>query len=137
MNAATDIRYGHVVEVDQPFPEAVEAVKAALLEEGFKISSTIDMAAQAKERLGKEFRPYIILGACNAQLADLALSAEPQLGLLLPCNVVVQEIEGRTIVSAIDASAIVQFAANRSLEHIAADANARLLRALKSLVHRH
>lgn len=133
MSAATDIAYGRVVDVALPFDAAVEAVTRALEAEGFSVVTDFDMAASLERKLHEDFRPYRILGACNAQLARAALSAEPQLGLLVPCNVVVQQIDGRVIVSAIDANLIVQTVANRSLEHVAADANARLGRALKAV----
>ncbi|MBV8655430.1 MAG: DUF302 domain-containing protein [Candidatus Eremiobacteraeota bacterium] len=136
MNAATQIGYGHVVEVSATFDEALAAVTKALEAEGFHIVSDIDMC-QSADALGQEFRPYRILGACNAQLAHLALSAEPQLGLFLPCNVVVQDIDGRTIVSAINPTFIVQSASNRALKHIAEDANARLMRALSAVARQH
>ena len=133
MGAATDISYGCVVTVDLSVAGAVAAVEKAFAAEGFQIVSDIDMEAKVKERLGQTFRPYRILGVCNAQLAKAALSVEPQLGLLVPCNVVVQEIDRRVIVSAIDVNLIVQAAGNRSLEHVAADANARLKRALNAI----
>jgi len=133
MSAATDIAYGRVVDVDLGFEAAIEAVRSALETEGFAVVTDFDMQASLNKKLGEHFRPYRILGVCNAQLARAAISAEPQLGLLLPCNVVVQEIEGRTVVSAVDPNLIVQRAGNRSLEHIAADANARLARALKTV----
>lgn len=133
MSAATDITYGQVVDVDLPFETAVEAVTRALEAEGFSVVTDFDIQASLRKHLGEAFRPYRILGACNAQLARAAISAEPQLGLLVPCNVVVQEIDGRVIVSAIDANLIVQTVRNRSLEHVAADANARLGRALKAV----
>lgn len=133
MSAATDISYGQVVDVDLLFDAAIEAVSRALEAEGFSIVTDFDMQASLDKKLHEHFRPYRILGACNAQLARAALSAEPQLGLLVPCNVVVQEIDGRVIVSAIDANLIVQAVSNRSLEHVAADANLRLGRALKAV----
>lgn len=133
MSAATDITYGQVVDVDLPFETAIEAVTRALEAEGFSVVTDFDVQASLKRKLGEPFRPYRILGACNAQLARAAFSAEPQLGLLVPCNVVVQEVDGRVIVSAIDANLIVQTVGNRSLEHVAADANARLGRALKRI----
>lgn len=133
MSAATDIAYGRVVDVRLPFEAAVEATVRALEAEGFSVVTDFDVQASLQEKLGETFRPYRILGACNAQLARAALSAEPQLGLLVPCNVVVQQIDGRVIVSAIDANLIVQTVRNRSLEHVAADANARLRRALNSI----
>jgi uncharacterized protein (DUF302 family) len=136
MSAATDIAYGRVVDVDLPFEAAVEAVTHALEDEGLSVVTDFDVQTSLKRNLREEFRPYRILGVCNAQLARAALSAEPQLGLLVPCNVVVQQIDGRVIVSAIDANLIVQTVRNRSLEHVAADANARLARALKAIQRR-
>ncbi|HEY1975942.1 MAG TPA: DUF302 domain-containing protein [Candidatus Baltobacteraceae bacterium] len=133
MSAATDIAYGRVVDVSLPFEGAVEATIRALEAEGFAVVTDFDIQASLQKKLGETFRPYRILGVCNAQLARAALSVEPQLGLLVPCNVVVQEIDGRVIVSAIDANLIVQTVRNRSLEHVAADANARLKRALNSI----
>ena len=133
MGAATDISYGCVVTVDLSVAGAVAAVEKAFAAEGFQIVSDIDMEAKVKERLGQTFRPYRILGVCNAQLAHVALSAEPQIGLLIPCNVVVQQIDNRTVVSVVDPGLIVQAAGNRSLEHIAQDAKARLFRALNAI----
>jgi uncharacterized protein (DUF302 family) len=133
MSAATDIAYGQVFEVDLGFEAAVDAVIRALEAEGFAVVTDFDVQASLQKKLGEQFRPYRILGACNAQLARAAFSVEPQLGLLVPCNVVVQQIDGRVIVSAIDANLIVQTVRNRSLEHVAADANARLGRALKAV----
>jgi uncharacterized protein (DUF302 family) len=86
----------------------------------------IDVAKTLKEKIGAEFRPYVILGACNPQFAFEALSAEAQLGLLLPCNVVVQERDAETIVSAIDAKQLLSIVGRPELEPIAGEVNARL-----------
>ena len=95
-----------------------------------------DMQASLKNKVGEEFRPYRILGICNAQLARASLSAEPQLGLPVPCHVVVQQVGGRVLISAIDANLIVRTAGNRSLERVAADANTRFARALNAVATR-
>src|SRR5512146_1345857 len=86
-----------------PFAEAVERVRAELLEEGFGVLCDIDVQATLREKLGAELEPYLILGACNPPLAHQALSIEPDLGTLLPCNVVVYERDGETHISAIEA----------------------------------
>lgn len=93
--------YAHRVELDRPFDEAVERVTEALKEQGFGVLTTIDMKEKLREKLGEEFRRYTILGACNPPLAHRALQAELELGILLPCNVVVYETEpGRSVVAA-------------------------------------
>lgn len=122
--------YGYVVATDLPYESAVERVKALLKDEGFGVLCEIDVAKTMQEKLGKAFRPYRILGACNPQLAHEALSADAQLGLLLPCNIVLQEEEGRTIVSAIDTRALMSVAKNPSLLSIADEVNTRLNRVL-------
>ncbi len=85
-----------------PFAEAVERVRAELKEEGFGVLCEIDVQAAMREKLGVEGEPYLILGACNPPLAHQALQAEPELGVLLPCNVIVYERQGETRISAID-----------------------------------
>ncbi len=121
--------FGKAVAAALPFERAVDEVKALLKDEGFGVLCEIDVAASMREKLGKAFRPYRILGACNPGLAFQALEAQPQIGLLLPCNVVVQEVDGKTIVSAIDANAMLGVT-GAHLEELAADANARLGRVL-------
>lgn len=126
------VPYGSAVATQLSFERAVETVKSLLKEQGFGVLCEIDVAAAMREKLGVEFRPYRILGACNPQLAHQALSAQPQLGLLLPCNVVVQEAGGKTIVSAIDADAMLRVT-GANLEHLAAEVNARLARVLENV----
>lgn len=116
-----------------PFDAGLQRVREALKGEGFGVLCDIDVAATMREKLGTAFRPYHILGACNPPLANRALSVEPQLGLLLPCNVVVQEVGGKTLVSAIDAAKMMAVIGNPALREIAEDANARLNRVLDSV----
>ena len=130
MNDTEPIRYGHAVKTALPYAEAVSRVKDLLKEQGFGVLCEIDVAKTMREKLNASFPPYVILGACNPELARRALGEEPQLGLLLPCNVVVQETEGHTVVSAIDAQALLRFTGNSALTPIADEADARLLRVL-------
>jgi uncharacterized protein (DUF302 family) len=125
--------YGHVVTTSLPYEEAVIRAKMLLKEEGFGVLCEIDVASTMQEKIGKTFRPYRILGACNPSLAYEALSKESQLGLLLPCNVVIQEEDGRTIVSAIDTRALLALTEDRALLPIADEVNARLMRVLDKI----
>lgn len=120
------LTYGRAVAVNLSFQDAVERVRALLKEQGFGVQCEIDVAKTMKEKLGEAFRPYLILGACNPQLAHRAISAEAQLGLLLPCNLVIQEQDGSTVVSAVDASQMLGIVGNPALRDVAEDANARL-----------
>ena len=125
--------YGTFVTIDKPYAEAVDAAKAALKAEGFGVLCEIDIAETLKEKLGAHTEPYVILGACNPGLAHKALQSEPNLGLLLPCNVVVRENNGTTLVGTIDAHRMLDVASNAALEPIAAEAAARLTRVLDRL----
>lgn len=123
--------YSRTVEVG--YSEAVDRVKAALKEEGFGVLSEIDIREKFREKLGVEGPPHVILGACNPQLAHRALEAQPDLSLLLPCNVVVREHEGTVEVSAVDAEKMMEVVGNPDLEPIARDANERLRRAVDAV----
>lgn len=125
--------YGKVVTTTLGYHDAIEAAIAALKDEGFGVLCEIDVAKTLAEKIHVEAEPYRILGACNPQFAHQAISLEPQLGLLLPCNVVVQVQDGRTIVSAIDARALLGIVGNAHLLSIADDVNARLHRVLDRL----
>jgi uncharacterized protein (DUF302 family) len=109
-----------------PFTEAVERLRAELKEEGFGVLCEIDVQAILREKLGIEQEPYTILGACNPPLAHQALSAEPQLGTLLPCNVVVYRRDGQTHISAIDAERMLSIVGNDELAPIAAQVREKL-----------
>lgn len=107
--------------LDLPFAEGVARAKAALAEEGFGVISEIDIQATLKAKLGAEFRPYVILGACNPGLAYEALKLEDKVGTMLPCNVVVQAVDGnRTEVAAIDPEASMRAIDNPALKEKAA-----------------
>ena len=103
-----------------PFIEAVERVRAELKEEGFGVLCEIDVRATLREKLGVEQEPYMILGACNPPLAHQALEVEPDLGTLLPCNVVVYQHEGETHIAAIDAERMLAIVGRDELAPVAA-----------------
>lgn len=115
------------------FDEVVERVTAALKEEGFGVLTTIDVRETLKAKLGAEFRPYRILGACNPPLAHKALEAEEHIGLMLPCNVVVQQKDGGIEVSAVDPVASMAAVDNATLGEIAATVRERLRKVVEGL----
>ena len=128
---STTASYTLTTTIAIPFPEAVERVRAELREEGFGILSEIDVQATLREKLGAEMEPYLILGACNPPLAHQALDTEPELGTLLPCNVVVYQRDGETHISAIDAERMLSIVDNDELAPIAAQVRDKLARVLE------
>ncbi|MFZ1964204.1 MAG: DUF302 domain-containing protein [Roseiarcus sp.] len=121
-----------VVEVG--FDETVARIVAALKQEGFGVLTDIDVAATMKQKLGVEFRSYRILGACNPPLAHKALSAENKIGVMLPCNVIVQDAgAGKTEVAAIDPRAAMERIGNPALSELAEEVAQRLARVLQAL----
>jgi len=127
------VTYGFGTTLDLPFDRAVERVKEALKVEGFGVLTEIDVQRALREKLGQEMERYLILGACNPQLAHQALDREREIGLLLPCNVVVREVEGGSWVGIADPQAMLSVSGNPALDALAAEAKARLQRALDSL----
>jgi uncharacterized protein (DUF302 family) len=126
--------YGFGTELDLPFDQAVERTREALKTEGFGVLTTIDVRQTMREKLDVDFEPYVILGACNPALAHRALTAEHELGLLLPCNVVVHEHDGATAVSIVDPVQMLGFVGdNPELSAIAAEAAAKLQRVVAAL----
>lgn len=126
-------RYGLGGKVDLGYDQAVERTKEALKAEGFGVLSEIDVKATLKTKLDVDVEPYVILGACNPTLAHQALSAEPDLGLLLPCNVVVYERAGQVWVKAIEPGKMLSVVENPGLDPIAAQVREKLERVLASI----
>jgi uncharacterized protein (DUF302 family) len=128
------MNYALSTTVAAGFDETLAATRAALGEVGFGVLTEIDFAATLKAKLDVEIPAQVVLGACRPPLAHAALEAEPSIGLLLPCNVVVRAAdEGHTVVEAIDPGAMVQITDNDALAEVATDARERLSRALESL----
>ncbi|MEX6465961.1 DUF302 domain-containing protein [Dietzia cinnamea] len=131
--------YTRTVTVDMPYEQAMERTRAALAEQGFGILTEIDVNATFAAKLGDEAADnvgaYTILGACNPGLASKALSAEPELGALLPCNVVVRRGKDaeQTTIEAIDPQTMVQLSGSPQIREVADDADARLRAALSAI----
>jgi uncharacterized protein (DUF302 family) len=124
--------FGKVVAMS--YDEAVRRAADALAKEGFGVLTEIDVAATLKKKLDKEIPPYRILGACNPVLASRAIEAEPQIGTLLPCNVVVRVDEtGNTVVEIMDPRAVLHLVARPEIEAIAGEVRSRLERVLAAL----
>lgn len=119
--------------VDLPFDKAEERVREELAKEGFGVLTEIDVQATLKKKLGEEFRPYKILGACNPKLAYGALQVEDKVGTMLPCNVILQEKGGKVEVAAIDPVASMQAIENEQLKKTAKDVRERLQRVVEAL----
>ena len=130
----TEVSYGYTRALPGvAHDEAVARVTEALKKEGFGVLTTIDVKETLKQKLGVDFRRYVILGACNPQLAHRALTAEPGVGLLLPCNVVVTEDGRGAVVQVVKPEAMLGVVEGEGLRPIAEEAEARLRRALEHL----
>ena len=120
--------------LSRPYAEAVEAVRAALAEQGFGVLTEIDLAATLKAKLDVDIAPQVILGACRPPLAYQALQADPSIGALLPCNVVVRSLDaGTSLVEALDPDAMMSLSDSDGVRAVATDAKQRLTAALQSL----
>ncbi|MEW6636751.1 MAG: DUF302 domain-containing protein [Actinomycetota bacterium] len=120
-------------ETSLPFDEAVEKARGLLQEAGYGVLAEIDIQAKLKEKLGIEREPYTILGACNPPLANQGLNAEPELGALLPCNVIVYEQDGRTRVAAVEPQTMLSVVGNEKLDRIARQVRQDLARVVEQV----
>ena len=127
------VEYGVGRDLDQSYEAVLTRVRAALKTEGFGVITEIDVRQTMKEKLGVDGRPHVIIGACNPKLAHAALGAEPRLGLLLPCNVVVYETDGATRVAVVNAGAMLGMVGNEELSPVAAQVQEGLDRVLASV----
>ncbi len=125
--------YQFRAELNVPYEEAIERATVALKNEGFGVLTEIDVKATLKKKLDAEFREYVILGACNPNLAHQALQQELELGLLLPCNVIVYEQDSGSVVSIVDPLTMLGAVENPALQPIAEEAAERLQRVAEKL----
>ena len=126
--------YGFRATLNVPYEQAVEKATAALKEEGFGVLTEIDVKATLKKKLDADFRRYIILGACNPKLAYQALQNELEIGLLLPCNVIVYETdEGQSVISIVDPISMLGVVQSPKLDPVAHEARTRLQRVIETL----
>ena len=126
--------YGMQAKMNVPYEEAVEQTTAALKEEGFGVLTEIDVKATLKKKIDADFRRYVILGACNPNLAHQALQSQLEVGLLLPCNVIVYETgEGQSMVSIVNPMAMMSVADNEGLQAVAKQADEKLSRVVEKL----
>lgn len=129
----TTASYGFGTRLDLPYEEAVPRVKEALKAEGFGVLTEIDVRMTMREKLGAEMEPYLILGACNPPLAHRALEQEPDIGLLLPCNVVVRADTTGSRVDIADPQAMLGIVGNTTIKAVADEAKQRLQRVIAAL----
>ncbi len=125
--------YGYSTEVSMGFHEAVKMVTEVLQNEGFGILTTIDIKVKMKEKMGKEMDDYVILGACNPPMASRALDAETEIGLLLPCNVIVYRKNGKTFVSAVMPSSMMGLIGKKELEEVGGEVEVKLKKVIDTL----
>ena len=127
------MQYGFSKTVDMSYEQAIEKVTAELKKEGFGVLTFIDVKETLKQKINVDFKKYAILGACNPPIAHKALQEEEQLGLLLPCNVIVYEKEGKTDVSIFDPMVMTWILENDQMKPIATEVQERLQRVLKAI----
>jgi len=125
--------YGLGRSIDRPFEEVVEDVRKALAEHGFGVITEIDVRRTLKDKLDLDRPPYVILGACNPGFAAKVLATEPELGLFLPCNVIVYEHQGGTRVSAVDPSALLESTGEGAVADVAGEVRTRLQAVVEAL----
>jgi len=127
------MKYSYKKQTSLSFDEAIEKVKTELTKEGFGVLTEIDVKATMKKKLNVDYENYIILGACNPEFADKALQADKQIGLLLPCNVIVYEDDGKTFVSAILPSVAMSMVDTQNICDIAQEVEDKLKRVVDAV----
>lgn len=127
------MQYGFSKTVDMPFEQTIEKVTVELKKEGFGILTTIDVKETLKQKINVDFKKYTILGACNPPIAHKALQEEEEIGLLLPCNVIVYEKDGKTRVSIFDPMVMTWIMENDQMKPIATEVQEKLQRVLKAI----
>jgi uncharacterized protein (DUF302 family) len=127
------MQYGFSKTVNLSYEQAIEKVTEELKKEGFGVLTTIDVKETLKKKLDVDFKKYVILGACNPPFAHKALQAEEEIGLLLPCNVIVYEKENKTVVSIFDPMVMMRVLDNESIKPIAEEVKQRLQRVLATV----
>jgi uncharacterized protein (DUF302 family) len=127
------MKYGFVKTLDLPYEKAIEKITEELKKEGFGVLTEIDVKETFKKKLNVDFKKYKILGACNPPIAHKALLAEEEIGLLLPCNVIVYEKEGKSVVSVFNPMIMTQLIDNEGMHSIAEEVREKLMRALDAV----
>ena len=127
------INYGFTKELNIPYGKVIELVKDALKEEGFGVLTEIDIQERIKKELGLDIKKYIILGACNPSSAHQAILTEENIGLMLPCNVIVYEKGGKTMLSIIRPTVAMQMVDNAGLQKVSEDVEGKLKKAFDAL----
>ena len=127
------MKYGYTKQVDTSFEEAIDRVKATLAKEGFGVLTEIDVQATLKTKIDVDYEKYVILGACNPQFAHKALLAEKEIGLLLPCNVIVYQDVEKVFVSAIIPTVAMSFVDNNEIISTANEVEVKLKNAVDAL----
>ncbi|MCZ7615177.1 MAG: DUF302 domain-containing protein [Ignavibacteriaceae bacterium] len=127
------MQYGFSKTIGLPFEQAIEKVTTELKKEGFGVLTSIDVKETLKQKINVDFKKYVILGACNPPIAHKALQAEEELGLLLPCNVIVYEKQGKTVVSVFDPMVMTWIIENDEMEPIATEVQEKLQRVLAAI----
>jgi uncharacterized protein (DUF302 family) len=127
------MQYGFSKTVDMPFDQTIEKVTAELKKEGFGVLTSIDVKDTLKQKINVDFKNYTILGACNPPIAHKALQEEEEIGLLLPCNVIVYEKDGKTRVSIFDPMVMTWIMENDQMKPIATEVQEKLQRVLKAI----
>lgn len=127
------MQYGFSKTVDMPFEQTIEKVTAELKKEGFGVLTSIDVKDTLKQKINVDFKKYTILGACNPPIAHKALQEEEEIGLLLPCNVVVYEKDGKTRVSIFDPMVMTWIMENDQMKPIATEVQEKLQRVLAAV----